>query len=307
MKKNIANAILSVAVVTAMMFSATACGAKNDDARSVTADAPAATQRTADANAVNTAETKDADVAETRDTKETKDADKNKDDTSDKTMTLEEWTKTDVCAGILKEMKEDVTVGQDVEVFFEVEGDEISMVFRYGLQSPKGAGEEIAQLFKNKTYTAVFEQIHDYFIEVTGNQDVVFEIVYRNADNSEIFSKKFPSDAMTIEEWTKTAEIWTAFMDKMNGELEGVSYSYEVDGDMIILTAQYDKRHGNIADLNGEKREAYDEYMEAVADGIANLAEMVCDEIIDETGNENVGLRIEFRDVNNALLYSQDF
>lgn len=306
MKKNIANVILSVAVVTAMMFSATACGTKNDDARSAAADAPAATQRTADANAVSTAETKDADVAETKDTKETKDADKNKDDASDKTMTLEEWTKTDECAGILKEMKEDITAGQDVEVFFEVEGDKISMVFRYGLQS-EGAGEEIAELFKNKTYTAVFEQIRDYFIEVTGNQNVVFEIAYRNADNSEIFSKKFSNDAMTIEEWTKTTEIWTLFMDKMNGELEGISYSYEVDGDMIILTAQYDKRYGNIADLDGEKREAYDEYMKALVDSIANLAEAICDEIIDETGNESAVLRIEFRDANNVLLYSQDF
>ena len=305
MKQKLTNVLLSIAAAAAMMFSAAACGAKTDDAQNTAANVPAATQQEADTSEMTQQET----VVNAADTDETKDADENREDASEGKMTLEEWTKTDECAEILREMKEDVTAGQDVEVFFEVEDDEISMVFRYGLQSVEGAGEELAELFRNKTYAAVFEQIRDYYVEVTGNQNVVFKVIFRNADDSEIFSKKFSNAAeetMPLEEWTKK-ETWTWFMDEMNGELEGVSYSYEVDGDVIIVMAQFDKRYGNIADLGGEKREAYDEYMKTLADSIVELAEAICDEIIDETGNENVVLRLEFRDVNNSLLYSYDF
>lgn len=191
MKKKIVNVLLSVALVTAMMFSATACGSKTDDAQNTAADAPAATQQAADANA-NAAdagaadtETKAADADENKDN-----ADDNKDDAADGGMTLEEWTESDTCIQFLEMMNEGMA-DQGVSIFFEVDGDVIAMVYQYDeqIEVADDAEEQIGQLFDSNA--SLFESVRDALIEETGYEDTILRIEYRNADDSVIYSQDF--------------------------------------------------------------------------------------------------------------------
>lgn len=187
MKKKIVNVLLSVAVISTMMFSVTACGSKANDAQNTGADAPAATQQAADANAgaddkAAADETKAADVE--TDTQ----ADADKDDAAEGQMSLEEWTKSDECEQFTKMMNE----GMDgVSIFFEVDGDVIAMIYKYDEQVDvaDGAEEAMAELFESNA--SLFEQMRDQLIEETGNENTVLKIAYRNADDSEIFSMDF--------------------------------------------------------------------------------------------------------------------
>lgn len=190
MKKKIVNVLLSVAVVTAMMFSATACGSKTDDAQNTAADAPAATQQAADANAADagaadTDETKAADADENKDN-----ADDNKDDAADGGMTLEEWTESDTCIQFLEMMNEGMA-DQGVSIFFEVDGDVIAMVYQYDEQVDvaDNAEEAISQLFESNA--SLFESVRDALIDETGYEDTILRIEYRNADDSVIYSQDF--------------------------------------------------------------------------------------------------------------------
>jgi len=195
MKKKIVNVLLSVAVITTMMFSVTACGSKTDDAQNTAADAPAATQQAADADADAKAADADADANETKaadadaDANETKAADDNKDDAAEGKMTLDEWTETDECKQFIDAMNEGVE--ENVSIFFEVDGDVISMVYQYDeqIEVAEGAEEAMGQLFES--YGSIFEQVRDEIINETGNENTVLRLEYRNADDSVIYSQDF--------------------------------------------------------------------------------------------------------------------
>ena len=105
---------------------------------------------------------------------------------------------------------------------------------------------------------------------------------------------------MSLEEWTESDEC-IQFLEMMNEGMadQGVKVFFEVDGDVIALVYQYDEQI-DVAD-NAE------EAMGELFDSNASLFESVRDELIDETGNENTVLRIEYRNADDSVIYSQDF
>ena len=105
---------------------------------------------------------------------------------------------------------------------------------------------------------------------------------------------------MSLQEWTESDEC-IQFLEMMNEGMadQGVSIFFEVDGDVIAMVYQYD-----------EQIEVADNAEEAISqlfDSNATLFESVRDELIDETGNENTVLRIEYRNADDSVIYSQDF
>ena len=105
---------------------------------------------------------------------------------------------------------------------------------------------------------------------------------------------------MSLQEWTESDEC-IQFLEMMNEGMadQGVKVFFEVDGDVIALVYQYD-----------EQIEVADDAEEAIGqlfDSNATLFESVRDELIDETGNENTVLRIEYRNADDSVIYSQDF
>lgn len=105
---------------------------------------------------------------------------------------------------------------------------------------------------------------------------------------------------MSLEEWTESEEC-KQFLDMMNEGMadQGVTVLFEVDGDVISLVYQYN-----------EQIEVADNAEEAMAElfsSNASLFEAVRDELISETGNENTVLRIEYRNADDSVVYSQDF
>lgn len=175
MKKKILNVLLSAAVITTMMLSATACGSK-EPAADTSADVQPTTVQAADEQKADEPKADD------------QNADEQKAD--DGKMTLEEWTQSDECVQFLEAMNEGMG-DQGVSIFFEVDGDVISMVYQYDeqIEVAEGAEETISALFESNS--KLFEQVRDQLIEETGNENTVLKITYRNADDSEIFSMEF--------------------------------------------------------------------------------------------------------------------
>lgn len=303
MKKKIVNVLLSAAVITTMMFSVTACGSKADDAQNTAADVPVETQA-ADANETQAA-----------------DAEEQKDDTADAAMSLEEWAESDVCTQFIEMMNQGMA-DQGVSIFFEVEGDVIALVYQYDEQIDVAddAEESMSKLFDENAST--FGMLRDEIIDKTDNENVVLRIEYRNADDSVIFSQDFgdtdtdtddqkdeaADGVMSLDEWTKT-DLWAELMDEMNEGMEedGMAISYEVDGDVLTLVCQFDEQFEALEDLDDDNKEMFEEIMSSIFDGFVDVFETLRDGIIDETGNDNVVLRVEYRNVDGSVLYSQEF
>ncbi len=212
MKKKIVNVLLTAAVITSMMFSVTACGSKTDDAQNTGASmggAGAVDQKAADADAEKTdkidaididgTDTADEDTDETDvDTDETDIADEDTTEegtdsgdvvvAAEASASLEEWTKSDECAQFTEMMNAGL---EGMEISFEVEGDTIFMIFTMtdAVDVADDAEEAMSEYFTSNS--DIFEAIRDQLISETGNQNTVLKLVYRNSDDSEIFSMEF--------------------------------------------------------------------------------------------------------------------
>lgn len=105
---------------------------------------------------------------------------------------------------------------------------------------------------------------------------------------------------MSLEEWTESDEC-KQFLEMMNEGMadQGVTVLFEVDGDVISLVYQYNEQI--------EVADDAEEAMSELFSSNASLFESVRDELINETGNENTVLRIEYRNADDSVVYSQDF
>lgn len=177
MKKKIVKVLLTAAVITSMMFSVTACGSKADDAQNTAADAPVSAAQDA------TPESTVAEAEESTAAPESTAA-------AEGQMSLDEWIESDECNQFLDMMNEGMA-DQGVKVFFEVDGDVISLVYQYDeqIEVADNAEEAISELFSNNT--SLFESVRDELINETGNENTVLRIEYRNADDSVIYSQDF--------------------------------------------------------------------------------------------------------------------
>lgn len=174
MKKKIVNVVLSVAVVTSMMFSVTACGSNAETADTAAVESTVA-ESVAEESTVAEATTEDVTTEEAT--------------TEDATdLTLDAWVNSEEATTVVDYMNENL---QGQSVAFEADGDVFSMVFTLEetMEVADGAQEAMSQLFESQK--TMFESIRDQLIEETGNSNISVRVVYINGDGSEIFSTEF--------------------------------------------------------------------------------------------------------------------
>lgn len=194
MKKKIVNVILSVAVVTSMIFSVTACGSKSETTSAeVVADDVVDESEAAESEAVESTVAEDTEEADTEEvtTEEssTEDADAEETDTDDEDVTsLDAWVNSEEADYIVEYMNEGLD-GQSIA--FEADGDVLSMVFTLDetLEIVDGVEDAMSSLFEAQK--EVFEEIRDQLIDETGNDNISVRVVYINGDGTEIFSTEF--------------------------------------------------------------------------------------------------------------------
>lgn len=108
--------------------------------------------------------------------------------------------------------------------------------------------------------------------------------------------------AMSLKEWTDTG-VWAQYMQELN-EGAGGAISFEVDGDVLILVYQYEHQ---LAGLDDASQEMLNGIMDSIFDAYQDVFALLRDEIILETGNANVVLRLEYRNADGAVIYGKNF
>lgn len=103
-------------------------------------------------------------------------------------MSLEDWIASDECVQFLEIINKDL---HDMTVSFEAEGDVISMIctMTEQIDIAEDAADTMSAYFS--VNSDIFEAIRDQLIAETGNQNIVLELIYRNANGSDIFSQEF--------------------------------------------------------------------------------------------------------------------
>lgn len=104
--------------------------------------------------------------------------------------------------------------------------------------------------------------------------------------------------AMTLEDWTKSAEC-TQFSEMMNEGLNGMTISFEVDGDTISMIFTMTET----IDVVEDSEDAMNEYFTSNA----AIFEAIRDQLIEETGNQNTVLRLVYRNADGSDIFSMDF
>lgn len=184
MKKKIVNAVLSVAVVTSMMFAVTACGSK-DNAN--TKDVSVVNEENKDVEENKEAPTAAKD-AEAESTTEAESSEAASSEEAAGNITLNDWIFSDEAVAVVDYLNANL---DGMSVGFEADGDVFSMVFTMDevIDVADDAEEAMKTLFDSQA--SMFESIRDQLIEQTGNPNVSVRIVYLNGDGSEVYSQEF--------------------------------------------------------------------------------------------------------------------
>ncbi len=177
MKKKIVNVILSVAVVTSMMFTVTACGSKDND------KAPAES-----AAVTNTVE--DAANADTEDTAQTD---------AEGGMAVEDWVSSEEAAQYVEVLNTTIGAMSNgmMTTEFEGEGNTLSMVFVLSAEALGTDGSDLTDEQKSVVEAQMqqqfdglkdqFQPMRDELKETIGTSDLVVQIVYRTSNGTELF------------------------------------------------------------------------------------------------------------------------
>ncbi len=200
MKKKIVNVILSVAVVTSMMFAVTACGSKDNDkapaesaavTNTVEDAAKADTEDTAKADAEDTAKA-DAEDTEKADTEDTAKAD------AEGGMTAEDWVNSEEASTYVNLFNTMFNGAMTTE--FEAEGNTLSMVFILSTETLGTDGSDLTDEQKVAMETQMqqqydglkdqFEPMRDELKKTIGASDLVVQIIYRTSNGTELFSQE---------------------------------------------------------------------------------------------------------------------
>ena len=189
MKKKIVNVLLSVAVVTSMMFTVTACGSKDSGTSAPAADS-AVTENNADTQSVaaeNNADTESV-AAESTVADDTE---------ASGNMTAEEWANSDTAASYVELL--DAMFGGQMTTAFEADGDTLALVIVLSEDMIDLGGAELTDEQKEAMQTAMQQQydstadqfvpIRDELREEIGDDTLNVRIVYRLSDGTEVFSQ----------------------------------------------------------------------------------------------------------------------
>lgn len=184
MKKKIVNVILSVAVVTSMMFTVTACGSKDND--KAPAESAAVTNTVEDAAKADTEDTAPAD------TEDTAKAD------AESGMTAEDWVSSEEASTYVNLFNTMFNGAMTTE--FEAEGNTLSMVFILSTETLGTDGSDLTDEQKEAMETQMqqqydglkdqFEPMRDELKETIGASDLVVQIIYRTSNGTELFSQE---------------------------------------------------------------------------------------------------------------------
>ena len=215
MKKKIVNVVLSVAIVTSMMFGVTACGSKDtttapaeDAAVTNSAAEPAADESTvadaADESTVADAadestvadESTDADAEDAAD--ESTDADAEDADAGEASGSVEEWINSEKAATYVTLF--DTMFGGQMTTAFEVDGDALVLAVILsddivGLDGGSLSQDEMAEMqaAMQQQYDSTadqFEPIRDELRNEVGDDSLSVQISYRLSDGTELFNQE---------------------------------------------------------------------------------------------------------------------
>ncbi len=209
MKKKIVNVILSVAVVTSMMFTVTACGSKDND--KAPAESAAVTNTVEDAANADTedaanADTEDAANADTEDTANADTEDAANADTEDTAQTdaeggmaVEDWVSSEEAAQYVEVLNTTIGAMSNgmMTTEFEGEGNTLSMVFVLSAEALGTDGSDLTDEQKSVVEAQMqqqfdglkdqFQPMRDELKETIGTSDLVVQIVYRTSNGTELF------------------------------------------------------------------------------------------------------------------------
>ena len=180
MKKKIVNVILSVAVVTSMMFTVTACGSKDND--KAPAESAAVTNTVEDAANADTEDTANADTedAANADTEDAANADTEDAANADTEggMAVEDWVSSEEAAQYVEVLNTTIGAMSNgmMTTEFEGEGNTLSMVFVLSAEALGTDGSDLTD-----------EPMRDELKETIGTSDLVVQIVYRTSNGTELF------------------------------------------------------------------------------------------------------------------------
>ncbi len=184
MKKKIVNVILSVAVVTSMMFAVTACGSKDND--KAPAESAAVTNTVEDAAKADTEDTAKADAEDTA-----------KAD-AEGGMTAEDWVNSEEASTYVNLFNTMFNGAMTTE--FEAEGNTLSMVFILSTETLGTDGSDLTDEQKVAMETQMqqqydglkdqFEPMRDELKKTIGASDLVVQIIYRTSNGTELFSQE---------------------------------------------------------------------------------------------------------------------
>lgn len=176
MKKKIVNVILSVAVVTSMMFAVTACGSKDND--KAPAESAAVTNTVEDAAKADTEDTAKADA--------------------EGGMTAEDWVNSEEASTYVNLFNTMFNGAMTTE--FEAEGNTLSMVFILSTETLGTDGSDLTDEQKVAMETQMqqqydglkdqFEPMRDELKKTIGASDLVVQIIYRTSNGTELFSQE---------------------------------------------------------------------------------------------------------------------
>ena len=224
MKKKIVNVVLSVAVVTSMMFGVTACGSKDtttapaEDAavtnsvadatepaadestvadaedESTVADAEDAADDSTDADAEDAADdSTDADAAD-----DSTDADAEDADAGEVSGSVEEWVNSEEAATYVTLF--DTMFGGQMTTAFEADGDALVLAVILsddivGLDGGSLSQDEMAEMqaAMQQQYDSTadqFEPIRDELRNEVGDDSLSVQISYRLSDGTELFNQE---------------------------------------------------------------------------------------------------------------------
>ncbi len=200
MKKKIVNVILSVAVVTSMMFAVTACGSKDND--KAPAESAAVTNTVEDAAKADTEDTAKADAEDTAkaDTEDTAKADTEDTAKADAEggMTAEDWVNSEEASTYVNLFNTMFNGAMTTE--FEAEGNTLSMVFILSTETLGTDGSDLTDEQKVAMETQMqqqydglkdqFEPMRDELKKTIGASDLVVQIIYRTSNGTELFSQE---------------------------------------------------------------------------------------------------------------------
>lgn len=177
MKKRIVNVLLSVAVVTTMMFTVTACGSKDDGKGAE----PATVENTvSDAEPASEAKDEPAENADAAGG-----------------MSVSDWVNSDEASTYTSVFN--TMFDGAMTATFEADGNTLSMVFTLSEETLGTDGsdltdeqKEAAQTMMQEQYNASkgeFEPMRDELKKSIGVSDLVVRIVYKTSNGTELFSQ----------------------------------------------------------------------------------------------------------------------